>query len=486
MTDHKVTNIGSRLELFVEDTLIHELKGKASLRLHQPTIQQDAFVTNMPWEGTMGGYITTFQDNDIYRMYYQAADINLEAKTGEWDCPIYIGYAESKDGINWTRPNLGLFEFNGSKENNIIWVGETETLKGVHGFVPFKDTNPDCEPDALYKAIGSVMSGTPALYAMKSADGIHWSLMQDEPILQGQAYDSQNLIFWDNLRSEYRIYLRNFTEGIFEGCRIIETAVSKDFFNWPVPKPLEYVDSPEEQLYTNQVQPYYRAPHIFIGFPSRYVEREWSPTIDALPELEHRLKRRRVAERYGMAVTDGLLMASRDGGTFKRWDEAFLRPGLRIEGSWTYGDCYQGCGLMETASAFPGAPNELSLYAVEHYWRKPSALFRRYTIRIDGFVSAHAPLGGGELITEPITFEGSSLHLNMSTSAGGGMRVEIMDVHGNPIKDFDMKDCYEIVGDTLDYTVRWKSGTDVSALAGKPIRLKFALNDADLYSYKFE
>ena len=193
-----------------------------------------------------------------------------------------------------------------------------------------------------------------------------------------------------------------------------------------------------------------------------------------------------MTERYGAAVTDGLFMASRDGRTFKRWDEAFLRPGLRTEGSWTYGDCYQAWGILETASSLPGAPNELSFYAVEHYWRKPSALFRRYTLRIDGFVSAHAPLVGGELITAPITFTGSSLHLNVSTSAGGSMRVEMLDADDHTITGFSLDDCFDIVGDTLDYTVRWSNGTDVSALAGKPVKLRFSLKDADLYSYVFK
>ncbi len=483
MIDKKATDIGGRRELFVDDALIGKLTGKISLRLHKPSIRDDAFVTDRPWEGSWCGYITTFKDGDIFRMYYHAGDTDVEDLIGDSDESerFHDAYAESKDGITWDRPNLGIFEVMGSKDNNIVWAGP----KGVMGFCPFKDDNPDCEPDALYKAVGYTNSCEPGLYAMKSADAIHWSLMQEDPIMTGDSYDSQNVVFWDTLRGEYRAYVRDFTEGTFTGFRGIKTAVSKDFLHWPEREWLIYPDSPEEQLYKNQVRPYYRAPHIFLGFPDRYIERPWSPTIEALPELAHRKRRAAVMERYGAAVTDGLFMASRDGKTFKLWDEAFIRPGLRNEGSWAYGDCYQAWGILETASSIPGAPNELSFYAVEHYWRRPAAAFRRYTLRIDGFVSAHAPLGGGELITEPIVFAGTSLHLNVSTSAGGSMRVELLDIDGTAIEGYSLEDCYEIVGDTLDYTVRWANGTDVTALAGKPVKLRFALKDADLYSYVF-
>ena len=91
---------------------------------------------------------------------------------------------------------------------------------------------------------------------------------------------------------------------------------------------MTYVDSPAEQLYTNVVKPYFRAPHLLIGFPTRYAERGWSDSMRELPELDNRGLRSKASDRYGMAVTEGLFMASRDGVKFKRWNEAFLRPGI--------------------------------------------------------------------------------------------------------------------------------------------------------------
>jgi hypothetical protein len=120
---------------------------------------------------------------------------------------------------------------------------------------------------------------------------------------------------------------------------------------------LEYPGSPTQQLYTNQIAPYDRAPHIFFGFPTRYVERTWTASFDALPELEQRKQRAKASLRYGTAMTDGLFMSSRDGLHFKRWGEAFLRPGSEELGHWIYGDQYQNWGLVETKSDLPGAPN---------------------------------------------------------------------------------------------------------------------------------
>jgi hypothetical protein len=131
------------------------------------------------------------------------------------------------------------------------------------------------------------------------------------------------------------------------------------------------------------------------------------------------------------------------------------------------------------------SPRELSLYATESYFTGNSSRLRRYTLRLDGFASLHAPLGGGEVITHPLIFEGVSLVLNLATSAGGSVYVEMQDATGESLPGFALADCGEIFGDALEYVVRWKGGTDVSALAGKPVRLRFVLKDADVYALHF-
>ena len=106
-------------------------------------------------------------------------------------------------------------------------------------------------------------------------------------------------------------------------------------------------------------------------------------------------------------------------------------------------------------------------------------------MRIDGFVSVQAPLSGGEFVTKPIVFEGKELVMNFSTSAAGSIRVEIQDADGNAIEDFAPADSPQIYGDELERVVSWKKGSDVGRLAGKPVRLRFVMKDADLYSLRF-
>jgi hypothetical protein len=76
--------------------------------------------------------------------------------------------------------------------------------------------------------------------------------------------------------------------------------------------------------------------------------------------------------------------------------------------------------------------------------------------------------------------------MNFASSAAGGVKVEIQDANGKPMPGFTLSDCEEHFGDSLVRIVVWKSGTDVSSLAGKPVRLRFTLKDADLYSINFE
>ncbi len=477
--------IGSRLELFVDDALIESMTGGARLALHQPVRREIVFRTDAPWEGNAGAYQSVFRDGDVCRMYYHGLHYRFSgppAQAREDHPPTYC-YAESADGIHWTRPDLGLFGFNGSKANNIILT--PEHLAEIGGdpahTATFLDANPNCPPDERYKTlvVGSKPHG---MYVLKSGDGVRFTPMSKEPSVTEGAFDSQNLIFWDPVRAEYREYHRGFKDGV----RDILTATSPDIMHFPKPEWLAYPGAPTEQLYTNAIEPYYRAPHIFIGFPVRYTEREWAGPLLDLPGLDERLARAKSHPRYGTAITDTLFMSSRDGLTFHRWPEAFIRPGPRQRESWVYGDNYPFWGMIETPSTIEDAPPELSLYATEGYWEGISTEVRRYTLRIDGFVSVQAPLSGGEVITKPLTFEGGNLVLNAETSGAGSIQVEVQDAEGKPLDGYALADCPSLLGDSLALTVRWTGpGGDVRPLAGKLVRLRFVLRDADLYSFRF-
>jgi len=526
-------DIGSRLELFVDDYLIDSMSGAVQLQLHRPTRREIVFETDAPWEGNASVFNSVFQDGDLYRMYYRGWHITSLEEYNRLGKKYRIGglcYAESDDGIHWRRPELNIHPWK-SKPSNLL------VRSGGHDAV-FMDTNPDCPPHQKYKIVE--MRGypdnedRPALFWMGSADGIHFSRISNKPFIWRGYLDSQNIAFWDPAAGLYREYHRDgmkvtadshwveimkgekgapwYRDKDVAGPRAVRTSTSKDLFSFPEPaisndprnphpsRPCqgEYVEfpgAPIDGLYMSNIQPYYRAPHILMGFPARYVNRGWSEPWYDLPGAGLRLARvkrclavygKEERGRGGLAITDTLFMTSRNGKTFKRWPEAFLRPGPREKGSWVYGDNYIHWGMVETKSTLEDAPNEISMYVSEDYWEGESTSFRRLTLRLDGFVSAHASLAGGDIVTKPIRFEGGNLTLNLETSAAGGVQVEIQDVKGEPIDGYALEDCPPIYCDRIAQVVRWnKPGGDVRPLSGKPVRLRFVLKDADLYSFQF-
>ena len=463
--------IGSRLEPMVDDFLIEARDGVA-LELHHPIPQDVAIVFDNPWEGNTCCYVTVFQDDDRFRMYFRGSNFDLQAKTHTGEQRVC--YAESKDGIHWQKPELGLFEFEGSKANNIIWEGV-----GCHNFAPFKDTNPECPPEARYKAVASGEDHA-RLVPFQSPDAIHWSLIQEEPVITEGAFDSQNLAFWDGHRGRYVEFHRGFRDGV----RAIMTSTSDDFLHWTKPEWLDFGDAPLEHLYTNAVTAYFRAPHVFFGFPKRFV-----PSRDL-----------KIHPHPG--VSDGVFMTSRNGLHWRRWTEALVRPGLQ-QSRWVNRNNMTAWGVLQTRSGLNGAPDELSIYSTEGYYVGPCQL-RRFTVRLDGFVSVNATARGGSFTTKALTFEDdpgeaaakpflpgprgpaeTQLLLNYSTSAAGSIRCAILDQAGEPMPGYGLDDCDEIFGDHIERAVTWRGDSELKHLAGVPIRLRFTIKDADLFAIQF-
>ncbi len=184
-----------------------------------------------------------------------------------------------------------------------------------------------------------------------------------------------------------------------------------------------------------------------------------------------------IEDRFGLTVTDCVLMTSRDGLRWNRQDEAWITPGIERERNWVYGDCYMAAYAIQTKSDLLGAPDELSFYCTEGHWMHKPAPLRRYTIRTDGLFSYHANRPTCSLVTKPILYEGGQLHLNFSTSAIGFVHVSVTDGKTT------LRSC-ELFGDTLDRTVPFDG--DLEAFKGKEITLEFTMSDADLYSMCFE
>ncbi len=137
--------VGSRLEPLVDDYLFESTAGNAALTLHEAVRREVVLVHDQPWEGNCSAYHTVFQDGDLYRMYYRGTQA-CASTDGIPDHPPVVCYAQSKDGIHWTKPELGLFEFRGSKKNNIVRLEPT-----WEGFAVFKDANPACAAGQRYR-----------------------------------------------------------------------------------------------------------------------------------------------------------------------------------------------------------------------------------------------------------------------------------------------------------------------------------------------
>lgn len=449
--------VGSQRQLFVDRHLIDKLQD-ARLVLHQPVRREIAFSNELPWEKYGVSYLTAFRDGDKFRAWYRVDGRDFtKGKRG-----AMAAYAESDDGIHWSKPNLGLIEFDGSKENNIVWDGPGKNIS------VFKDGNPAAPADERYKAIVR----NRGILGLVSPDGLHWRLVDEKPLLTNGPFDSHNIAFWDAVDEQYVIYTRGVrTEGqpgygvtkqFKGGVRWIRRSTSSDFRNWTPLEPISTGEAPLEQFYTNSAIRYPRAPQYIFMFPSRFVDaREPQPGWIG-----------------GKGVNDIVLLTSRDGLNFDRtFLDAFVRPGSD-QRNWHERALYMERAILQTS------PTELSLYAMQN-WRTDSVHIQRLTLRTDGFVSVHGPYRGGELVTRPLVFSGEKLLLNYATSAAGSVRVELQDVSGKPLTGFALEDSTEIFGDLIDGAVSWKGDGNLKELAGTPIRLRFVLRDADLYAFQF-
>jgi len=460
--------IGDRRELFVDDYLIESLKG-AELRLHQPVDAGPVLKFDQPWEGLFCGYCTIIKDGEVYRAYYRGRpSAGADGDVGEVYC-----YAESKDGVNWTKPEFSLYEKQGHKKNNIILA---DAAPMTHNFSPFLDTRPDVPADEKYKALGGTMKS--GLVAFTSPDGIHWkqhpagTVIPTKLVPYPYMFDSQNVAFWSPVENRYLSYFRVFKDKI----RRIARSESDDFIHWSEPVLMEYTtldgEAPIEHLYTNQTHPYFRAPHIYLAIAARFMPGRQVLTDEQAKEIG-------VHPRYFKDTSDAILMTTRGDDTYQRtFLSGYITGGIGAQ-NWVSRTNYPALNVVQTG------PAEMSVYVNQDY-AQPTAHLRRYSLRLDGFASVRADYAGGEVVTKPLVFEGSELSLNFSTSAAGGIKVEIQDEQGQPLPGFTLADCREQIGNEVDRVVSWKQGSDLKSLSGKPVRLKFVMKDADLYSLQFQ
>jgi hypothetical protein len=448
--------IGSRRELFVDKLLIESMR-ETELRMHSP-VKAPRAKSPLPERHMM----TVIKDGERYRAYYRGSDPAYQGETHTGHPGETVHYAESLDGHEWTFPVLRIHEFDGSLENNVMLAKQPPFLTN---FMPFLDTRPGVEPNERFKALagypgagdkrGTKETGI-GLFGFISSDGMTWTKQGEAIPYQSDwrhAFDSPNVSFWSEAEGQYVCYFRTWTD--LDRLRSISRSTSKDFKTWTKPVAMN-PNLPGEHLYTNGTQAYFRAPHIYIALPTRFVPgRGDAPLYDT----------------KDMNATDILFMSTRAGSnTYDRvFTEAFIRPGLD-PARWRNRSNYVAL------NAIPTGPEEISIYHRSG---------DRYVLRTDGFVSVHSGSKPGELLTKPLVFSGSNLRVNFSTSAFGYLKVEIQDLNGKAIPGFRLEDCSPMYGDSIDQTMHWKGDKKLDSLAGKSVRLRFAMQECDLYSFQF-
>ncbi|MEC5128239.1 hypothetical protein VSU19_15870 [Verrucomicrobiales bacterium BCK34] len=455
IADDVPASIGSRLELFLDHSLVQSTSG-VNFRLHHP-VKAPRPKSPLP----VRHYITVIKDGDLFRAYWKDHNPDF-TPTGDSEGGEMVAYAESRDGHEWSFPKLGIHEIAGSKENNAILINQPGLL---HNFVPFLDNRPGVAPAEKFKAL----SGHPGpgdkrtmdvtgkgLYAFTSPDGIHWTkgseVIPYEPEWR-HAFDSANVSFWSEAEQQYVCYFRTWSDP--DRLRSVSRTTSKDFKTWTKPVAMN-PNLPGEHLYTTQTHPYFRAPHLYIALPTRYVPGRGDDGHGTASERN---------------ATDILLMSTRAGSAHydRPFTEAFIRPGLDPK-RWENRANYVALGIH------PTGPAEISIYHRSG---------DRYLLRTDGFVSARAGSKQGELLTKPFTFSGDTLELNVSTSAAGFVKTEIQNAAGEPVPGFELESSVPLFDDGIALKASWKSGSDLSSLTGKTVQLKFHLLECDLYSYRF-
>ncbi len=422
-----------------------------------PVIRPD-----QPTDGvTMGGYTTLLKDGGKYRLWYESY-LPLQGKDEEAN----ICYAESDNGLDWKKPSLGIFEYQGTRNNNICY-------RRGHGGSIFID--PTAKPAERYKLIH--LDKVPLqeyhgkqweafLFGAVSPDGIHWRRLPD-PVIKHTS-DTQSVAEYDPERGRYVAYLRGWepqNNAGYGGRRIVVRTESAEFGNFPDPVPVLSMgpqDPPDVDIYTNAFQQWPGASRAYLMTPAIY----------------HRSQDR----------VDLQLAVSHDG---ERWQfaqrEAFLANGEA--GSGYEGAMYAGRGTVPLGNgiwAFPlsGYQNTHNMYFHATRERPSHGGVWLARLREDGYMAVEAE-SEGEFWTQPATFTGSRLLLNCWGLTGARVRVELSDRAGKPLPGYALSECDPLMGEHLWSPVTWAGRSDVSALRGQLIRIRFELHRVRLHGFQF-
>lgn len=476
--------LGTRAELFVDDHVIESRTG-LTRKVHQPIdmAANPVMKPEHPWEHRRipFGSVLWFPEERKFKCWYLAMNIYDSRPGGrgyrkEFHVPIneaaYICYAESKDGIVWHKPELGLHEYRGSKRNNILL-----TCPGTHFdsttvmYLPHDKTWPyrmmtfigrwPYKDDLVRRQWGDPPPfgiRRHGHYAFGSQDGIRWQELNDnEPVLR--AHD-RSMFWWD---AERRIFVGAAKQS-HAGKRAQRYAWSRDMIHWT--STADWIHRADEKDHPGDEG------EAAYGFP---YGSQWL----GYGEM------RRVRQGKGWRETkiNWELLHSRDG---RNWS----RP-LRVP---FFGDAGKETWRFQVFKVFANPPIERDGRLLIYYGgktgmvsiddgNKPFQAMCLATMRKDGFVSLHAGNKAAELVTRNFIVTAGDLRLNLRSRENGKARVEITDPEGEAISGFTLDECDPLSKDGVNIPVRWNGG-DISTLAGRKVRLRIVLTNSDLYSLR--
>jgi len=499
----KIIDIGSRKQLFLDEELCESSEGVRLMMNPARSTGEILIGVDNPYETAIpdtriGSYSSVLKEDGKVRMWWYYNVGSPEQMQYRRVC-----YGESEDGIHFVKPELGLIDMGGTKANNAVIE---DPIQGACVFI-----DPIAPPERRYRtqAKWGPFPGTDTtLYFYTSPDGIHWEKTHS---IQIGACDTQNVVFWDDAYKKYVMYTRDWVRFEDPGSRgkavdprnhrRVRRLESTDLVTWDNESIVWEADEvdlathrtstgmPPVDYYGACVYKYPEAGDFYIFLAQPFWHWKDRPEKDKWgysPDPKNLDKR---VVRLAPSTMDVRLGYSRDGKAFKRALDRGAFLGTGPEGRfdsrmvwampnpiemgdeiWIY---YVGTNRDHDKFIDPAAPGLLSGIG-------------RAIMRVDGFVSADAGYTGGWLVTPPLMFNGEKLELNMDASGGGFVRVEMIDAEGRPVEGFTMSESETLLGNSVGMPVGWSSGNGLRTLAGKPVRLKFQMRDAKLYSFRFK
>ena len=460
--------LGANRHLFIDDALIESSAG-AVLTVNSPEVKELVIIADRPWERNgLPSYGTALRDPQTGEdlMFYFAVDAGMA-----WSLCLAV----STDGVNWDKPNLGLVEWEGSRDNNIIDFGGAGTVM----------LDPNAPPERRFANLARRLSTSP--------DGRNWTTHPDVIVNDDNLLDAQMGSFWDDERGQY-VHLARYNnhDGSHVPRQVRRHATQSLDEVWPAGETLpvvmsgDEIDPPALDLYTNAATKYPLAPGTYLAFPTPYYHYNYP---------DRRYLNRPALDNGGKqndGVIETQLAVSRDGATWKRYRTPYL-PLMTADGL-DLKIVMALCGLIyreKTIDQYFGGYTFTHGDTQARYQKEGRELggIWRVEQRLDGFVSLDFDTDGGEALTRPFVFQGDRLALNINTSAAGECRVAICDETGREIEPYTIDNCRFINGDYLEKEIVWNNASesisDVSPLANQSIRLRFTSRRAKLYAFQF-